>query len=44
MATMDWTAMERSDELAEMADALIRAMRFIPLDAEGNPLPGGADA
>ncbi|KOV59954.1 hypothetical protein ADL00_25440 [Streptomyces sp. AS58] len=38
MATMDWTAMERSDELSEMADSLIRTLRLIPLDAVGRPI------
>jgi hypothetical protein len=42
VATMDWTAMERSDELTEMADEFIPTLRLIPLDAEGNPIDGGS--
>jgi hypothetical protein len=41
LATMNWSAMEHRDQLTEEVDALIPTLRFVPLDAEGNPIPDG---
>jgi hypothetical protein len=41
LATMNWGAMEHSDQLTEEVDALIPTLRFVPLDVEGNPIPEG---
>lgn len=41
LATMNWSAMEHSDQLAEEIDGLLPTLRFVPLDAEGNPIPEG---
>jgi hypothetical protein len=37
VATMRWEALERSDELIEMADAMIPTLHIIPCDEDGNP-------
>ncbi|GGS88886.1 hypothetical protein [Streptomyces violaceus] len=41
LATMNWSAMEHSDQLIEEVDALIPTLRFVPLDADGNPISEG---
>lgn len=41
LATMNWSAMEHSDQLSEEIDALMPTLRFVPLDAAGNPIPDG---
>ncbi|MFF7795321.1 hypothetical protein [Streptomyces sp. NPDC007991] len=41
LATMNWSAMEHSDQLADEIDALVPTLRLVPLDAEGNPIPEG---
>ncbi|MEU3362974.1 hypothetical protein [Streptomyces pseudogriseolus] len=44
VATMTWRAMEHSDQLTAAADALMPTLRFVPLDAEGNPLLEGGSS
>ncbi|GAA3496060.1 hypothetical protein GCM10019016_031610 [Streptomyces prasinosporus] len=44
VATTTWRAMEHSDQLIEMADALMPTLRFVPLDAEGIPVPEGGSS
>lgn len=41
LATMSWNAIEHSEQLAEEIDALMPTLRFVPLDAEGNPIATG---
>ncbi|EPJ40828.1 hypothetical protein STAFG_2129 [Streptomyces afghaniensis 772] len=42
LATMNWSAMEHSDQLTQEVDALMPTLRFVPLDVEGNPIAEGA--
>ncbi|CAL9542596.1 hypothetical protein SUDANB176_04276 [Streptomyces sp. enrichment culture] len=44
LATMTWRAMEHSDQLTEVADALMPTLCLVPLDAEGNPIPEGGSS
>ncbi|MET9395035.1 hypothetical protein ABZY20_32275 [Streptomyces sp. NPDC006624] len=41
LATMNWRAIEHSDQLSAEMDALMPTLRFVPLDAEGNPIADG---
>ncbi|MGK5696746.1 hypothetical protein ACSNOJ_28325 [Streptomyces sp. URMC 128] len=41
LATTNWSAMEHSDQLSQEFDALMPTLRFVPLEAEGNPIAEG---
>jgi hypothetical protein len=38
---MNWSSMEHRDQLTQEVDALMPTLRFVPLDAEGNPIAEG---
>ncbi|MFJ4975684.1 hypothetical protein ACIP6X_10140 [Streptomyces coeruleorubidus] len=42
LATMNWSAVEHSEQLTQEVDELMPTLRFVPLDAEGNPIAEGA--